>query len=182
TLRKHHFKSYKWVGQEAGGYTESQVCRTAITAGYHRRTACPKPFLSARAIQKRLKWAQENRKRNWLQLVWTDEMSLRLGEVVTAHRVTRGPGEAYLPETVTPSFPTPSKQTIMVWGCIAHGKKGPLVRLSFPDERKASGWKGGRGLDAEGYVKQVLEGPLWDFCQEVQAARGVEVLVVEDGA
>lgn len=182
TLKKHRLKSYRWVGQEAGGFTESQVRKTAHAAGYHRRVARRKPFLSLTTIRKCLEWARRNLKRDWTRVIWTDETALRLGEVVTRRRVTRGPGEEFLPETVAPTF-TNSKESIMLWGCIAHGKKGPLICLDLPRPgKKATGQTGGRGLDARRYVAQVLEGPLFEFYSEMCKERGGGILVVEDGA
>ncbi|KAI0372905.1 hypothetical protein BV20DRAFT_926040, partial [Pilatotrama ljubarskyi] len=100
--------------------------------------------------------------------------------------VTRRPGESNLPECVAPTFPTSSKQTVMVWGCIAHGRKGPLVRLDLPrSQQKSAGSRtlGSRGgLDAQGYVEQILEGPLLAFYTQMQDLTGKRMLVVEDGA
>ncbi|OSD02716.1 hypothetical protein PYCCODRAFT_1424993 [Trametes coccinea BRFM310] len=76
TIKEHRFWSYKKVGIEAGGYTELQVRRTARQAGYRRR--------------KRVKWARQNLKRDWAQVIWTDETALRLGQIVT-HRTHPSP-------------------------------------------------------------------------------------------
>ena len=42
--------------------------------------------------------------------------------------------------------------------------------------------KGGRGMNGPKYVTQVLQGPLKDFVEEMEAERGHSMLVVEDGA
>src|SRR5947208_16097129 len=53
----------------------------------------------------------------------------------------------------------------MVWGCIAHGRKGPLIVVEYP---------GGRcgGLNSKRYLEQILEGPLWDFYSKLKHLRG----------
>lgn len=186
TIRQHRFWSYRTIGKEAGGYSERQVRQTAREAGYRRYVARRKPYLSIATVRKRLQWAHQNLKRDWTQVIWTDETALRLGEVVTHRYVTRRPGEGNLPECVLPSFPTGSKQTVMVWGCIAHGRKGPLVRLdlprSQPDFTKSSTSGSRGGLDAKGYVEQILKGPLLAFYTQMQDETGQRMLVVEDGA
>ncbi|QRW26407.1 hypothetical protein RhiXN_12068 [Rhizoctonia solani] len=42
-------------------------------------------------------------------------------------------------------------------------------------------WRGG-GLNLEGYVMQVLNGPLKDFIAQMEKVKGHRMLVVEDGA
>ncbi|KAI0373455.1 hypothetical protein BV20DRAFT_1049863 [Pilatotrama ljubarskyi] len=71
----------------------------------------------------------------------------------------------------------------MVWGCIAYGKKGPLVRLDLPRSRgKAPEDHKRGGLDTKGYVAQILEGPLLQFYMDCEKERGGEMLVVKDNA
>ena len=67
-----------------------------------------------------------------------------------------------------PTFKS-GRSRVMIWGCIAHGIKGPLVFIP-PDRRLA--------VD---YVDLVLNGPLWDFYTKLYEERGV-VKVMEDGA
>ncbi|CDO77454.1 hypothetical protein BN946_scf184864.g1 [Trametes cinnabarina] len=75
------------------------------------------------------------------------------------------------------------KSGIMVWGCIAYGKKGPLVHLDLPRLKgKAPKDHKWGGLDAEGYVMQVLEGPLLQFYKDCEKEHDKKMLVVEDGA
>ncbi|KAJ2974520.1 hypothetical protein NUW54_g11882 [Trametes sanguinea] len=60
----------------------------------------------------------------------------------------------------------------MVWGCIAYGKKGLLVHLDLPrlKGKAPKDCKQG-GLDAEGYVTQVLKGPLLQFYKDCEKER-----------
>ena len=66
-----------------------------------------------------------------------------------------------------PTFKS-GKSRVMIWGCIAHRIKGPLVFIP-PDRRLA--------VD---YVDLVLNGPLWDFYTKLYEERGV-VKVIKDG-
>lgn len=60
----------------------------------------------------------------------------------------------------------------MLWGCIAHNQKGPLIRLDrVPEVMNEKGKKRGGGLDGPKYVKQVLQSPLNDFINELKAER-----------
>ena len=71
----------------------------------------------------------------------------------------------------------------MVWACIVHDQKGPLIRLDMvPKIMNEKGKKKGRGLDGLKYVKQVLQGPLKDFVVEMRVEWGPNILVLEDGA
>ncbi|KAI9058992.1 hypothetical protein FKP32DRAFT_1546630, partial [Trametes sanguinea] len=123
TIRQHRFWSYKKVGMKAEGYTELQVRQVTRKAGYCRYVARRKIYLFIPTRHKCVRWAHQNLKRDWVQVIWTDET------VVTHCYVTHCPGESNLPECIAPSYQTASKETAMVWGCIAHGRKGPLVRL-----------------------------------------------------
>ena len=62
-LRTHRFQPYKQIAAGIHGVNERQVRDIAHAAGYHRRVARRKPFLSARAVKKRLEWAKENEDR-----------------------------------------------------------------------------------------------------------------------
>ncbi|KAI0697399.1 hypothetical protein C8T65DRAFT_522766, partial [Cerioporus squamosus] len=100
--------------------------------------------------------------------------------------VTRQPGEEFLPNNIQPTFRS-GRKSIMLWGCVAQGCKGPLIRLDLGEEEVQEGGKGkssGRkgGLNGERYVSQVLEGPLLEFYTTMNKERGGRMLVVEDGA
>ena len=69
--------------------------------------------------------------RDWNEVIWTDEAKLELGERLGHRRVMRLPGEEFLPKNIQLTFKSSCK-SIMVWGCIAHGVKGPLIKLEFP--------------------------------------------------
>ena len=75
----------------------------------------------------------------------------------------------------------------MLWGCVAEGCKGPLIRLDLGEDSTEEGHQGrarsrAEGLNGEQYVKQVLEGPLLEFYTTLNKERDGCMLVVEDGA
>ena len=70
---------------------------------------------------------------DWDHVIWTDEMSIELGEQPRRRRVTRLPGEEFMLENMQPTFHS-GRKSIMVWGAIANGLKGPLVKLDFSEK------------------------------------------------
>ena len=163
--------------------TESQVRKTAHAAGYYRRIAHHKPFLSRQTVVKRLRWARENDGRDWNGgICWTDETSIEQGERPSHARVTRLPGEEYLPENISPTLRS-GRDSLMAWACITHNRKGPIIRLNLvPEATTTTGKKTGGGLKGPRYVDQILQGPLKNFLDMAKEEEGQEVLVVEDGA
>jgi len=104
-----------------------------------------------------------------------------LGERPTKPKVTCLPGEEFLPENIQPTFRS-GRQSIMVWACITHNWKGPIIRLNLvPEKTTAKDRKTSGGLDGPRYVDQILKGPLKEFLDLVEKEEGVRLLVVEDG-
>ena len=139
--------------------------------GLSKHVAAKKPFLTATHHQSHLNWAKSKISWNmtdWEWVVWTDESTVEIGKLSRKIKVWRRPGERHLEECLVPSFKS-GRQSLMVWGCIAYGRVGPLV-LMAKEERT--------GVD---YVRNILAGPLWDFYSELYDERGA-MLVMEDGA
>ena len=88
-LKKNRFMPYQTVADRLGGVTARQVQHVATSAGYHRRIARCKPFLTEKAIQERQKWATENKGRDWSKIIWTDEAKIETGERPGHRRVMR---------------------------------------------------------------------------------------------
>ena len=105
---------------------------------------------------------------DWQRVIWTDESSVEIGLESRKCTVWRRVGERYRKDCLVPTFKS-GRQSLMVWGCISYGKRGPLVRIPS-DKRK--------GPD---YVDIILAGPLWDYYVERFNAMGA-ALVMEDGA
>ena len=97
-----------------------------------------------------------------------DESSVEIGKESRQCRVWRRIGERYNQSCLVPTFKS-GRSSIMVWGCITYGKRGPLI-CSPHGRRKA--------VD---YVELVLAGPLWDFYVKTYDEMGV-AQVMEDGA
>ncbi|KAI0716050.1 hypothetical protein C8T65DRAFT_545922, partial [Cerioporus squamosus] len=64
-------------------------------------------------------WAQANKRRNWDTIFWTDETRLELGERPRREHVTQKAGEES------------GRKSIMLWGCVAQGCKGPFIWLDL---------------------------------------------------
>lgn len=109
-------------------------------------------------------------------------MSIELGERPGQKRVTHRPGKEHNFECTQPIFRS-GRKLIMVWACIAHGVKGPIIKLDLPPPKKdQNGQRKDGGMGGKEYVEQVLHGPLKDFVKEMESRRGCEILVVEDRA
>ena len=139
--------------------------------GMNARIAAKKPYLKYEHRRARLAWAKKHRRwkfRDWRRIIWTDECSVEIGKGSRPVWVYRRPGERYIEKCLTGTFKS-GRQSLMMWGCMAHGRLGPLLRMG----------KGERsGVD---YVNSVLSGPLWDLYMELSEKRGL-VAVMEDGA
>ena len=91
--------------------------------------ARPKPFLKTTHRAKRLAWAHEVEgwtMKEWENIIWTDESSVELGKNSRVDLVWRHPNEAYS-EKCTGSTIKSGRTSIMVWGAIAYGWRGPLI-------------------------------------------------------
>lgn len=77
---------------------------------------------------------------------------MELGERPGRQYVTRLPQERFLPENIQPTFKS-SRQSIMLWGAIIHGRQGPLIRLQMSETKIGkNGKKQGGGFGATEYV------------------------------
>ena len=149
--------------------TVQRAIRTQL--GLNQYVAAKKPFLKPSHIKARLDWAREHKgwtEEDWKHVIWTDESSVEIGKGSKVVWVWRKPGERYSNKCLTPTFKS-GRQSLMIWGCMAHGRLGPLICI--PKEERTGG----------DYVRLVLSGPLWDFYTELYEQRGV-MAVMEDGA
>ena len=97
----------------------------------HSRVAAKKPFLKDTHKKARLAWARTHRlfkMEDWKHLIWTDEASVEIGKQSRQVLVWRRPDEKHLDKCLSPTFKS-GRQSLMVWGCIAHGRLGPLIRI-----------------------------------------------------
>ena len=149
--------------------TVQRALKTGLDVSHH--IAAKKPFLSAVHIRKRKEWAKEAllmTREDWMRIIWTDESSVEVGKQSRECAVWRKPRERYELDCLVPTFKS-GWQSVMIWGCISYGMRGPLVRIP-------SGMR--KAVD---YVYLVLDGPLWDVYIQQSEEKGF-VKVVEDGA
>lgn len=164
---KNRFDDFSVIATQLGTVSKQQVKHIAHQAGYHRHVTCQKPYLTAKIITKQKQWAVDNAKKDWDYVLWTDETRIETGARPGRRRVTRLPGQEFLPENIAPTFRS-GWQSIMVWDAITHNRKGPIICLDLvPETTAESGQKSDGGLDGPRYVKQVLNGPLYKFWKEV---------------
>ena len=119
---------------------------------------------------------------DWGQVSFTDELSVEMGESVRRKVTISRPGEEYDPEHVQKTFHS-HRETLMVLGAVAHGKKWPLVRLPLAPSTVS----GGQGIRAEGlswqrYAEWIISDQLSAMTQEMMSEGREDVLVLEDGA
>ena len=152
-LQANCFKSFSDIAAMLECVTESQVQKTAHAMGYSCCVACQKLFLSCQAVAKRLQWAHVNNGRDWGgNVCWTDESSIELGECPSHVMVTCLPAKEFLPKNISPMFKS-SHKSIMVWACVSHNRKGPIIHLNLVSEvTTTTGKKKGGGLNGPQYV------------------------------
>jgi transposase len=168
------------------GVGVTKIRAVAHDAGLHKRVVRRTPFVSPQARKKRMLWSRLNPSTAWKRVVFTDESAIELGEDIGRRWTIRAAGDEYEPQNVDPTFHS-SRQSLMVWGAIAYGKKWPLQRLPLAPS-VASGGKRTKaeGLNGEKYAEWVIRGRLAGIVEEMSAVaprdhrHGVEV--VEDGA
>lgn len=181
------FTSFKDIGEQEDCSNDT-VRRIAAEDGLHRQVMRRAPHLGQSAIAQRLRWIQENLDRDWKTILWTDEVPLTIGKDPRRRWVTRRVGEEYRDGFTVPAVPQ-GKQ-VMAWGVIGYNYKGPLFRfdLAAPTPlplryatRRPIALTAANGINSVKYAEWILAGPLLDAV-EVFRARGVEPLVMEDGA
>ncbi|EAL22219.1 hypothetical protein CNBC3570 [Cryptococcus deneoformans B-3501A] len=95
---------------ESYNVSVTTIVKIAHEHRFYRRIMRRKPYLSPKTIAKRKEWARNNVKRDWRDVVFTDEC------------------EAYAPQHILPTFHS-GRQSLMVWGAISYYQKFPLLRL-----------------------------------------------------
>ena len=139
--------------------------------GLSKRVAAKKPFLLKRHQQARLAWAKDRTSmstEDWHHVIWTDEASIELGKQSRVTWVWRKPNERYETDCIAPTFKS-GRSSVMVWGCIAYNRKGPLIVI--PQEKRTG----------DDYVDLILEPVLHGFYTQLCEERSIMALM-EDGA
>jgi transposase len=99
--------------------------------GYFGRAGKRKPLVSEANRKKRLEWCRERRNwdTEWNSVIWSDESRFLLFQNDAHHWVWRRPHEKYDVDCLIPTVKS-GNQGVMVWGCFAKDKLGPLVQVS----------------------------------------------------
>ncbi|CAK5277234.1 unnamed protein product [Mycena citricolor] len=169
---------------DIGNMTDPPVGATTVAnvldgVGMHRRVARHVPYLTEKHKEDWMAWARRNkgmRMRGWERILWSDECYIHLTESSGRIWVTRTVEEVYDQDCLVPELKDSSVR-VMVWGCIAHGWKGPLVVLKYP------GGPGG-GMTAKRYQQQVLDKYLLNTMKTLREERGrrIRIYFQQDGA
>jgi hypothetical protein len=99
--------------------------------GLHKRRAKRKPFLTKLHKLKRMLWCKERKSwtmEEWGEVIWTDESRFEVGFHGGTCWVYRAVDEVDSEECLLPSFKS-GRTSIMIWGSIQLGNKGPMVIL-----------------------------------------------------
>src|SRR5690606_29254541 len=114
--------------------SENPVSITTVSnylsiTGIHRRKAAKKPFLHPINIDERLEWCLEHA--NWTtedfkKVIWSDESTVVLGQLVEDVYVWRREGERYKKECIVGTMKS-GRISVMIWGCFIGNQLGPLV-------------------------------------------------------
>lgn len=140
-------------------------------AGLQKRRAIRKLYLFPLHTLKRLLWCKERRHwtmEDWETWIWTDESRFEVGYVGGVVWVFRTKKEADLAVCLLPTFKS-DRTSIMIWGSISLGAKGPMVIL--PQE----------SMTGANYVKWVVEPVLAPFYNAGYREKG-EAWIMQYGA
>ena len=148
--------------------------------GYYRCVACQKPFLTAAQVIGRLLWAIAHIfwQKEWLKVLWSDEVTFLIGGRSAKERVTRKRGERTCPTCVQHQLHRGHTTPVHAWGAIGYGYKSPLLFI------KGSGKTG--AFTQRDYLAQVLEPHIRPILEAFTAithllAPTTEPLFMEDG-
>jgi transposase len=139
----------------------STTRRLLKEAGLQKHIAAKKPFLTAKHIADRLQWALDHKDwtiEDWMRVIWSDESKIEIGKNSRVTWVYRRSDEKWKNECLTPVFKG-NRTSIMVWGCFAGNKLGPLLTFH----------KG--GINAADYIATLQEG-LLPFIEELNYVNG----------
>jgi hypothetical protein len=184
-LKAHPRSTWATIAERFGvGITK--IRSVAHDAGLHKRVVRRTPFIGPQARKKRILWARLNPSTAWKRMVFTDESAIQLGEDIGRRWTIRAAGDEYGPQHVDPTFHS-SRQSLMVWGAIAYGKKWPLQRLPLAPSATSGGKRTkAEGLNGEKYAEGIIRGRLAGIVEEMSATVARDhchgVKVVEDGA
>jgi hypothetical protein len=109
--------------------TASTLQKRLHQKGYYRCVACQKPYLTAAQVIGRLLWAITHIfwTKEWLKVLWSDEVTFFVGGRSAKERVTRKRGERTHPTCIQHQFHRGGTVPVNAWGAIGYGYKSPLL-------------------------------------------------------
>jgi len=119
--------------------SRSTIERAFKEAGYGRYSPRQKPYLTVAMKTKRLDWCRDKEfwdvisRQGWGRVIYTDETSVKLGELRSLIHVTRTKEEEWEPDCCEKAFS--GYTTFMFWGSIALNWKGPCY-IYQPEDKK----------------------------------------------
>jgi hypothetical protein len=132
---------------------------------YFRCVACQKPYLTTAQVLGRLLWAIAHIfwTKEWLKVLWSDEVTFLVGGRTVKQRVTRNKDERTHPTYIQHQFHRGNMVPVNAWGAIGYRYKSPLLFV------RGSGKKG--AFTQKDYLSQVLapyiEGILEAFAEVI---------------
>jgi transposase len=148
--------------------------------GYYRCVACQKPYLTAAQVIGRLLWAITHIfwTKEWLKVLWSDEVTFQVGGKSAKQRVTRKKGERTHPTCIQHQFHRGGTIPVNAWGAIGYGYKSPLLFVRGSGKRGAFTQKDYLAQVLEPYIQSILEA----FAAVTHLLRpSAEPLFMEDG-
>ena len=103
--------------------------------GFHSRVAAKKPFLSNKHKVDRLAFAKKYQAwqlSDWMNVIWTDEVSFEIGKNSLQVKVWRRSYERYSWDCLAPTFKS-GRTSVMIWGAFTDYEKCPIVIM--PSDR-----------------------------------------------
>jgi transposase len=160
--------------------TPEHLARRLKQRGYFRCVACQKPYLTAAQVLARFLWAIAHIfwTKEWLKVLWSDEVTFLVRGRTVKQRVTRKRGERTYPTCIQHQFHRGHTTPVNAWGAIGYGYKSPLIFVH------GSGKKG--AFTQKDYLAQVLaphlEGIVNAFAAITHLLRpSTKPLFMEDG-
>jgi hypothetical protein len=162
------------LGNQCGLDIHLCTLRCALASrGYHKCVACPKPFISPSAREKRWAFVMDHLYWTWLgeEVLWSDESTFYTGKQRKA-MVIRTRNERYCSYTCQNRYRS-GRTSFSIWAAVGWNYKSPIVFLSG---------HGARGsCTKEDYVEQVLKPVVAEVSEETRQFYGYPLLFQEDG-
>jgi hypothetical protein len=147
--------------------------------GFRLRKGRPKPILSPKNIQDRLKWARTYEHQDWQQVIFTDEVAFQIRHDLILEWCWR---ERNTENEENHLGIRKKGKTLHVWGAVISGTKFPLVRFALRPVRTVNKVRiASDKIVGNVYLNQILRGPLTDAVAWAKA-NGREPIVLGDGA